>query len=157
VAVTGGSQGGGIALAAAGLASGLVGVMPEVPFGCHFRRAVELSDRAPYTEITRYLSVHREHAPAAFRTLAYLDGVSLGRRATAPALFSVGLMDPICPPSTVYAAYNNYGALAGGVDTEIEVYEFNEHEGGGGYQFARQLAWLGALAGAPAASPGPAR
>jgi hypothetical protein len=31
--------------------------MPDVPFGCHFRRAVDLSHREPYTEITMYLSV----------------------------------------------------------------------------------------------------
>lgn len=146
VAVAGGSQGGGIALAAAGLVPDLMGVLPDVPFGCHFRRAVDLSDREPYTEITTYLSVHRAHASAAFRTLSYLDGVNFARRATAPALFSVGLMDPICPPSTVYAAYNHYGSLAGGVDKSIEVFEFNEHEGGGGHQFARQLPWLAALA-----------
>ena len=147
VAVTGGSQGGGIALAAAGLVPDLLGAMPDVPFGCHFRRAVDLSDREPYTEITTYLSVHRAHAAAAFRTLSYLDGVSFARRATAPALFSVGLMDPICPPSTVYAAYNHYGEIAAVVDKEIEVYPFNEHEGGGGHQFARQLRWLAARAG----------
>lgn len=146
VAVTGGSQGGGITLAAAGLVPDLLGVMPDVPFGCHFRRAVDVSNREPYTEITTYLSVHRQHAAAAFRTLSYLDGVSFARRATAPALFSVGLMDPICPPSTVYAAYNHYGELAGGVDKNIEVYPFNEHEGGGGHQFSRQLPWLTAHA-----------
>jgi len=133
-------------LAAAGLVPDLLGVMPDVPFGCHFRRAVDVSNREPYTEITTYLSVHRQHAAAAFRTLSYLDGVSFARRATAPALFSVGLMDPICPPSTVYAAYNHYGELAGGVDKNIEVYPFNEHEGGGGHQFSRQLPWLTAHA-----------
>jgi cephalosporin-C deacetylase len=73
--------------------------------------------------------------------------VNFARRATAPALFSVGLMDPICPPSTVYAAYNHYGSRAGGVAKAIEVYEFNEHEGGAGHQFTRQLPWLAALAG----------
>ena len=153
VAVTGASQGGGIALAAAGLIPDLMGVLPDVPFGCHFRRAVDLSDREPYTEITTYLSVHRAHVTTAFRTLSYLDGVSFARRATAPALFSVALMDPICPPSTVYAAYNHYGSRAGGVGKSIEVYGFNEHEGGGGYQFARQLPWLDALARAQALLP----
>ena len=158
VAVTGGSQGGGITLAVAGLVPGLMAVMPDVPFGSHFRRAVDVCDREPYTEITTYLSVHRDHVAAAFRTLSYLDGVTFARRATAPALFSVALMDPICPPSTVYAAYNLYGDRAGGaagagagaVAKEIEVYEFNEHEGGAGHQFARQLPWLAALAGASA-------
>ncbi|MFJ6677320.1 acetylxylan esterase [Actinosynnema sp. NPDC091369] len=46
--------------------------------------------------------------PWTFATLAYFDGVHFAQRATAPALFSVGLMDPIRPPSTVYAAFNHY-------------------------------------------------
>jgi cephalosporin-C deacetylase len=142
VAVTGGSQGGGLALAVGGLADGLVAVMPEVPFLCHYRRAVELTDTFPYAEITKYLSVHRHAVEQTFRTLSYLDGVHFARRATAPTLFSVGLMDPICPPSTVFAAFNWYGERAGVTDKEIEVYPFNQHEGGQGYQFSRQLAWL---------------
>jgi cephalosporin-C deacetylase len=137
VAVCGGSQGGGIALAAAGLAEGLVGVMPEVPFLCHFERAVGMTDSDPYQEIVRYLSVHRDLVDQTFRTLSYVDGVNFAQRATAPALFSVGLLDPICPPSTVFAAHNHYAAEA-----EIEVYPFNEHEGGQGHHWVRQAAWL---------------
>ncbi|TFB95986.1 acetylxylan esterase [Cryobacterium adonitolivorans] len=137
VAVCGGSQGGGIALAAAGLTDGLVGVMPEVPFMCHFERAVGMTDNDPYQEIVRYLSVHRDDVEATFATLAYFDGVNFAKRATAPAIFSVGLLDPICPPSTVFAARNHYAGNA-----EIEVYPFNEHEGGQGYHFVRQAAWL---------------
>ena len=63
----------------------------------------------------------------------------LGRLATAPALWSVALMDLTCPPSTVFAAYNSYGG-----PKEIEVYEFNDHEGGDAFQRTRQLAWLAA-------------
>ena len=146
VAVTGASQGGGICLAVAGLVPDLVGVMPDVPFLCHFRRATEITDTFPYGEIVRYLSVHRDHVDAAFRTLSYLDGVSFARRATADALFSVALMDPICPPSTVYAAYNEYGARDAGATpaTEIVEYPFNEHEGGQAYQVGRQVRWLAA-------------
>ena len=55
-------------------------------------------------------------------------------------------MDPICPPSTVYAAYNHYGSRALKIAKAIDVYEFNEHEGGAAHQFARQLPWLAALA-----------
>ena len=60
------------------------------------------------------------------RTLSYFDGAVLARRATAPALFSVGLMDQTCPPSTVYAAYNAWA----GADKRIVEYPFNDHEGG---------------------------
>lgn len=139
VAVTGGSQGGGIAIAAAGLSDGLVAVMPDVPFLCHFERAVGLTDKDPYQEIVRYLSVHRDAVEQAFRTLSYFDGVSFAARATAPALYSVALLDPICPPSTVYAAAN---AHVGGA--EVIEYPFNEHEGGQGVHWQRQAAWLAA-------------
>ena len=138
VAVAGGSQGGGIAIAAAGLTPGLVGAMPEVPFLCHFERAVGMTDRDPYQEIVRYLSVHRDAAPRIFETLSYFDGVNFAKRATAPALFSVALMDPVCPPSTVYAARNHW---AGGT-ADIEEYPFNEHEGGAGAHWPLQAAWL---------------
>ena len=137
VAVAGGSQGGGIALAAAGLVDGLVGALPDVPFLCHFERAVGLTDDDPYHEIVRYLSVHRDAVQRTFDTLSYFDGVNFAKRATAPALFSVGLLDPVCPPSTVYAAANHY---AGGAD--VEVYPFNEHEGGQGHHWVQQAAWL---------------
>ena len=137
VAVTGGSQGGGITLAVAGLVPDLRTVMPDVPFLCHFERAVEICDRDPYLELTRYLSVHRGAAEQTFRTLSYFDGVNFARRASAPALFSVALMDQICPPSTVYAAYHAYAG-----PKEIAVYAFNDHEGGLSHQRLRQADWL---------------
>ncbi len=146
VAVAGISQGGGLALAAAGLSSGLVAAMPDVPFLCHYRRAVDVTDGFPFGEIVQYLAVHRDRVEQTFRTLSYFDGVHLGRRASAPALFSVALRDPICPPSTVFAALNHYGSLAPARPAAgIEVYEFNQHEGGQGHQLDRQLRWLGAL------------
>ena len=161
VSVVGASQGGGLALAVAGLVGDLAAVMADVPFLCHYRRAVEITDADPYAEITRYLSVHRGAEEQAFRTLSYIDSVHHARRASAPTLFSVALMDPVCPPSTVFAAYNRYGELAGVADKEIVVYPFNQHEGGQGFQFSRQVAWLatraassaGALAGSSAAGP----
>lgn len=139
VAVTGISQGGGIALAAAGLVEGLVASMPDVPFLCHFERAVGFTDKDPYAEVERFLRVHRDAAPTVFRTLAYFDGVHFARRATAPALVSVALMDTICPPSTVYAAANHHA-----VGAEVVEYAFNDHEGGQGVHWQRQAAWLAA-------------
>ncbi len=137
VVVAGGSQGGGLAIGVAGLVDGLAAVLPDVPFLCHIRRGVEVSDADPYGEVARYLSVHRGAVDDVFRTLAYVDGVHLGARATAPALFSVALMDPVCPPSTVFAAFHAYGGPA-----QIEIYPFNGHEGGQGHHQVRQLAWL---------------
>ncbi|MEY9932386.1 cephalosporin-C deacetylase-like acetyl esterase [Catenulispora sp. GP43] len=61
-------------------------------------------------------------------------------RATAPTLFSVALKDDICPPSTVFAAYDVYGG-----PKEIAENEFNNHEGGGSFHAAVQLRWLAGL------------
>lgn len=152
VLVTGVSQGGGLAIAAAGLAPlvgvELLGVAPDVPFLCHFERALELSPTGPYTEIVEYLAGWRQHAEAVYRTLSYVDGVNLARRATAPALFSVALMDPVCPPSTVFAAFQHWGTSSGAPaarEKEIRVYPHNEHEGGEGYQREAQLDWFATL------------
>ncbi|MBO9579060.1 MAG: acetylxylan esterase [Microbacteriaceae bacterium] len=136
--VTGGSQGGAITLAVAGLSDGLVGVMPDVPFLCHMRWSVERTPRAPFTEVVQWLSVHRDVVDDAFRTLSYFDGVNFARRVNAPSLFSVALLDDIVLPSSVFAAYNVLGAQ----DRSIEVYPFNGHEQGELHQLHRQAAWL---------------
>ncbi len=142
IAVTGGSQGGGITLAAAGLVPDLAAALPDVPFLCHYRRAVELVDTDPYHEITRYCHTHRDKAETAFATLAYFDGLNFAARANAPALFSVGLMDDTCPPSTVFAAHNHYAGRK-----EIKVWPFNRHEGGETFQNIEKLKFLAALWG----------
>jgi cephalosporin-C deacetylase len=142
VSVQGVSQGGGLALAVAGLVPDLVAVMPDVPFLCHYRRALEVSDRNPYEEIARYLSVRRSTVEQVFTTLSYFDAVNFAKRANAPALFSVALRDETCPPSTVYAAFNHYAA-----DKEMMIYEFNDHEGGLSYQKLAQINWLNSKLG----------
>ncbi|KQW52998.1 acetyl xylan esterase [Nocardioides sp. Root1257] len=143
VAVAGGSQGGGISTSVAALApSSVAAVLCDVPFLCDFRRAVSVSPAEPYGELVRYLAAHRDRVEQTFATLSYVDAAVLGRLATAPALWSVALMDLTCPPSTVFAAYNWYAG-----EKEIEVYEFNDHEGGDAFQRSRQLAWLAAVLG----------
>src|SRR5690625_5610593 len=47
-------------------------------------------------------------------------------------MFSVALRDVICPPSTVFAAYNHYGSATDADPArEMVVYPYNNHEGGG--------------------------
>ena len=134
VLVAGGSQGGGTAIATAGLVGDLAGVIADVPFMQHIRHATQITDGYPYKEIAEFCKVHRDKIERVFTTLSYVDGVNFAARATAPALYSVALMDDICPPSTVYASYNHYAG-----PKEIEVYPYNGHEGGGAYQVARAL------------------
>lgn len=137
IAVTGGSQGGGITIAAAGLVPEVVAAMPDVPFLCHYRRATEIVDSYPYKEIVDYLNTHRDQIETVFQTLSYFDGVNLSARARAKALFSVALMDQICPPSTVFAAYNHWAG-----EKDIKVYTYNQHEGGRAFQTMEKLKFL---------------
>jgi cephalosporin-C deacetylase len=137
VVVCGASQGGGLALAVAGLSDQICAALIDVPFLCHYRRAVEITDERPYSELTKFLSVHQTRAEEAFRTLSYFDGMNFAARAKAPGLFSVGLMDIICPPSTVFAAYNYYGG-----EREIKVWPFNGHEAGEHNQRLEQFTFL---------------
>jgi cephalosporin-C deacetylase len=46
-------------------------------------------------------------------------------------------MDDICPPSTIFAAYNYYKG-----PKQIKIYEYNYHDGGGVYQEVEQIKFL---------------
>jgi cephalosporin-C deacetylase len=140
VVALGASQGGGVVLAVAGLMPDLAAALPDVPFLCAYRSALEITDADPYGEIGRYCKTHRDKIETVFKTLSYFDGVNFATRAKSSALFSVGLMDEVCPPRTVFAAHNYYGGLK-----QIRVYEFNHHEGGQGYQDRERLKFLKAL------------
>ncbi len=133
--MTGKSQGGGVALAIAGLDPRVRAAAIDVPFLCHWRRAVEVTDEHPYREVRHYLSTRREQAERVFATLAYFDGMQFAARAHAPAIFSVGLMDQITPPSTVFAAYNHYAG-----PHDIRVWPYNGHEAGELHQHAERIA-----------------
>ena len=142
VVVTGGSQGGGIALAAGALVPEAAAVLADVPFLCHYRRATEITDAAPYREIAVYCAAHPDQTERVFATLAYFDGINFAARSTAPALFSVGLADEVTPPSTVFAAYNHYAG-----PKEIRVWPYNGHDGARAFHRVEKLAFLRALWG----------
>lgn len=142
--VTGQSQGGGLALAVAGLSPDVRAAAIDVPFLCHWRRAVAVTDEFPYQELVRYLAIHRGREADVFRTLSYVDGLNFAVRANAPALFSVGLMDEICPPSTVFAGFNHYAG-----PKDIRVWPFNGHEAGELQHQDERYAFLASLDVAP--------
>lgn len=142
IALTGGSQGGGIAIAAAALVEAHVGpitaVLPDVAFLCAWESGTAVAVGGPYLELATYLSVHRDAAETVWETAAYFDGVNHAAGITAPALFSVALMDDVVPPRTTFAAYNALGSA----DKAIEVYPYNGHEGGAFRHWERQVAFL---------------
>ncbi|OXM87317.1 acetylxylan esterase [Paenibacillus rigui] len=126
MAVYGGSQGGGLALAVAGLDSRPKLCMPVFPYLCHFRRSVEQHSTGPYAEIKNWF---RRFDPAheleeqVYRTLSYFDGMNMAARIQAKTLMAITLQDTTCPPSTCFAAYNHLT-----VEKELKLYPDFGHE-----------------------------
>ena len=144
--VAGNSQGGGIAQAVAALVPDVRAALIDVPFMCDIERAITITDVLPYSELARYLAIHRDKVDEALRTISYVEGMNFASRATVPALFSVGLTDLITPPSTVFAAYNHYAG-----PKEIRVWPYSGHDAGNLHHKVEQLAFLDGLGLAPTA------
>ncbi len=142
VAVVGGSQGGGIALAATALVPEVRGAFFRVPFLCDFPRSLAIAGTGPYTEVQTYLSNRRNDRDRAMDTLAYFDGANFATRGAVPGWFTAGLTDVVCPPSTVFGAFHNYRGAK-----NITLWPFNGHEGGGTEDDAQALHALHTLIG----------
>ena len=104
--VTGGSQGGALAIVTAGLDRRVTRLAAYYP---------ALSDLTGYLNgraggwphmfrATEGPNVHRDEAKIATRR--YYDVVNFARRVTATGLYSWGYNDETCPPTSMYAAYN---------------------------------------------------
>lgn len=126
VGVVGASQGGGIALAMAGLVPDLGVAIIQAPFLSELNRAADLSNEAPYALLTQYFADRRLDRAAALDTLRYFDAVNHAKRANAPALLSTGLRDGVTPPASVLPAFTAYGG-----EKHIVLWPDNGHEAGG--------------------------
>jgi cephalosporin-C deacetylase len=108
------SQGGALTLACAALVGDLKRIAPVYPFLCDYRRVWEMDQaKDAYAELRtwfRQFDPRHEREDAVFRRLAYIDCQHLAPRIRAETLWTVGLMDSICPPSTQFAAYNRIPA-----------------------------------------------
>ena len=123
IGIAGGSQGGGLTLAVAGLDRRPALAMADVPFLCHFERPLDISDKYPYREIADFIRRYPGTDERVFRTLSYFDGMNLTPDIACPTLVTVGLEDMVCPPSTVFAAYNHIPALK-----HIDIFRYFAHE-----------------------------
>ena len=104
--VTGGSQGGALAIVTAGLDRRVTRLAAYYP---------ALSDVSGYLNqraggwphmfrATVGPNVHRDDAK--ITTMQYYDVVNFARRVTAPGFYSWGFNDETCPPTSMYSAYN---------------------------------------------------
>jgi cephalosporin-C deacetylase len=125
IAVTGFSQGGALALAAAALSERPILCLPDAPFLCDFRRAIEVATAGPYAEIPAFLKNFPHLYEDVVRTLSYVDNLNLAPWVRCRTIVCNCLWDDVCPPSTIFAAYHHLGAAT---EKRIEVYPFHKHE-----------------------------
>jgi cephalosporin-C deacetylase len=110
VGATGGSQGGGLALACGALEPRLNRIAASVPFLSDYKRVWEMDlARDAYEELRTFFRLHdpqhlREEE--IFTRLGYIDVQHLAERIRGEVMMGVGLLDTVCPPSTQFAAYN---------------------------------------------------
>jgi cephalosporin-C deacetylase len=123
LAVMGGSQGGGLTLAAAALSRKPILALPDIPFLCDFRRSIAITPAGPYPEIIGFLKSFPHLYEQTIRTLSYFDCLNLAPWISCRTIVSNGLWDDICPPSSIYAVYNHITA-----EKQMEVYPFHKHE-----------------------------
>jgi len=114
VGATGGSQGGGLTLACAALTPGLKKAAPIFPFLCDYRRVWEMDlASGAYEELRTFFRMFdplHEREEDIWTRLGYIDVQHLVHRIKSEVMMAVGLMDPICPPSTQFAAFNKITA-----------------------------------------------
>lgn len=111
VGVTGGSQGGALALVCASLIPQIRKASVMYPFLCDYRRVWDMDlAREAYEDIQNWF---RMFDPLHFREeeffskLSYIDVSHFTDRIQADVLMGTGLSDEVCPPSTQFAAYNH--------------------------------------------------
>ena len=125
IGVLGGSQGGALTLAAAALSSIPVVALADYPYLSHFNRAIDICPNGPYNELNEFF--RRNTKPAieikAKETLSYFDIMNLADRIKCHTWVSIGLVDDITPPSTVFAVYNHLLC-----SKEISVQRYFGHE-----------------------------
>ncbi len=107
LAVTGGSQGGALSIITAGLDQ-------RVKYLAAFYPA--LSDMTGYLEGRAggwphmFRTYDRETHPRWAENIPYFDVVNFARKLTMPGWYSWGYNDNVCPPTSMYAAYNEIDA-----------------------------------------------
>jgi cephalosporin-C deacetylase len=116
------SQGGGQALAAAGLDKRVSAAVALVPAMCDFTGPVV--NRAGGWPQPVGRDVESPNAKKVIEAVRYCDNVHLAKRSKAETLIFVGLIDTTCPAPGVIATYNN---LSG--DKRIVLYPHKTHNG----------------------------
>ena len=105
--VTGGSQGGAQVLAACALDRDITFARAGVPAMCDHSGCLG-GRRSGWPAL--YTKRNHQENPAYAKCASYFDGAYFARRIKCPIWFNTGFMDVVCPPTSVFAAYNSIPA-----------------------------------------------
>jgi cephalosporin-C deacetylase len=108
IAITGGSQGGGLTLATTALSREPVSVAAaHIPFIGSFDRVIdEQVETNPYCELTDYLRANPSHTQKARETLRYFDPLYLVDHIECPLFMTAGMKDERCPEWTIRPVFD---------------------------------------------------
>ncbi|MBV7330330.1 acetylxylan esterase [Chloroflexi bacterium TSY] len=128
VGAWGGSQGGALTVACAALEPRIKRLAPIFPFLSDYKRVWEMDQaKDAYHELQdwfRRFDPRHEQEEAVFTNLGYIDIQHLAPRIQGEVLWTIGLMDTICPPSTQFAVYNKIRS-----QKRLDIYPDFKHEG----------------------------
>lgn len=110
ILVSGGSMGGFLAIATAGLDKRVALCSTQNPILCDVRDLVGRVDW-PLIDINKYVAIQPGLTlDKVFNTLDYYDTKNFASDITCPVLMGIGSLDPIAPPPNEYVAYNGIPA-----------------------------------------------
>ena len=119
LAVTGGSQGGALSIITAGLDQRIDYLAAYYP---------ALSDVTGYLQGRAggwphmFMEYDKDKHPDWVETIGYYDVVNFAKKLTMPGWYSWGFNDHVCPPTSMYAAYNSITA-----PKELHIFQETEH------------------------------
>ena len=130
--VMGGSQGGMLSIVTAALDPRVTGLAAIHPAGCDV--VAPLHGRAggwphPFYDWSTGGAAKERATEAKLRTWRYYDTVNFARRVKVPGYYTWGYNDDVCPPTSVYAAYNVIAApKTAGLTLEL-AHSYNQEQG----------------------------
>lgn len=144
--VTGGSQGGLQALVTAAIHPKITGAVAAVPAGCD--QSSLLAERAPAWPMWPWFA-SGPNADKIRATAPYFDVVNFASKIKCPLLVGIGGIDTVCPPHTIYSAFNLVKSKKEAIYMPLA-----DHMGNHATYYQRNSQWMNALkTGSPPPAP----
>ncbi len=105
IAVSGGSQGGALAIVTASLEPRIKYLRCNYPALCDITGYLN-NQAGGWPHLLNEKNKSRNYTDKKMETIPYFDVVNFARTLTQPGLYSWGYNDEVCPPTSIYAAYN---------------------------------------------------